>query len=359
MSSHPRYLPWDNRFPIQMLVAYSFEISFILVLYISQFIGLFTKGQKGNATSNCACPRITTHDCSGGDCRCSAVMIHSERCVTSHGRDQPATESRNLSLRERWSDFPRDAFEKHNRAMTQTTPSFLDTAIFFAISITIGIFATSNSPGFTRYESRILGYVALLATLPLHTVIAFSYSVLRRRALRQWLASLATLFLSIFTAAQMADSGNDRWGSICFGYSFKLWSRRTIATYIILSLVAFWSMFAPDMQRMISPIVHRVQRMIIGKSRRGDSLSQHPGLISKDWGYDQSRRYGKITVWVPATSTLIFAFFAGVCLIHDRQHMKGLAGKSYNESHMSYGQYLAAFIWLPVVVEYVYHIKCK
>ena len=75
--------------------------------------------------------------------------------------------------------------------------------------------------------------------------------------------------------------------------------------------------------------------------------------------YDQSTRLGKITVWVTATSTLASTFFAGGCLIHDRQLMKALAGKSYNESDMSYGQYLAALIWLPVVVEYLSHIKCK
>ena len=153
----------------------------------------------------------------------------------------------------------------------------------------------------------------------------------------------------------MVSTGNDRWGSICFGYSLKLRSRRTLATYSILFLVVFWSMLTPDMLRMIDLRIRTIGK----RRRRGDSLSQHPGRISKDWGYDQSRRYGKIIVWVSGTSTLIFAFFAGACLIYDRQHMKALAGKSYNESHMSYGQYLAALIWLPVVVEYFYHIKCQ
>lgn len=251
----------------------------------------------------------------------------------------------------------------------ETIPSFLDTAIFFALSVAIGMLATYISQGFTKYEERILGYVALLAALPLHTVLPLSCSALRRKSLRQGLASLATILLCLGAVFMMGvgklSRGNDRWGLICFGYNIRFRSGRTIATNIIVVLATFWSVLGPG----ILPIGLRLRRMITVTPRpssmttsergMGYSSSQQSGPSFKHWGYDQSTRLGKITVWVTATSTLASTFFAGGCLIHDRQLMKALAGKSYNESDMSYGQYLAALIWLPVVVEYLYHIKCK
>ena len=39
--------------------------------------------------------------------------------------------------------------------------------------------------------------------------------------------------------------------------------------------------------------------------------------------------------------------------------MQVLAGTIYQESKMTYGQYLAMLIWVPVLVEYAYVVICK
>ena len=46
-------------------------------------------------------------------------------------------------------------------------------------------------------------------------------------------------------------------------------------------------------------------------------------------------------------------------LLYVRLQMQSLAGKIYTESEMTYGQQLAALSWVPVIVEYVYHMTCE
>ena len=335
-----------------MLAAYLFEIFFILVLYISRLTGLCTKGTSGDATDNCQCLATKANDCGDHECKCSAVVIHTEDCIkTSH--------ERNRSMREHRDGFhgrARSAFQRHNHAMMEAIPSFLDTAIFFSISIGIGMTATNDSQGFTQYEKRIFGYVAPLATLPQYAVITLSdIAQLPRRDLRLWLASLATLLACGSASAMLGSyfgskpwyelgSKTDRWGLICFGYGVKFKSAKTSATGFTIVFAAFMSSW---------PIFIFSRK--VASSWFPERLEKPPVELGKLL----SMRGKKIAAWAAATSILALTFFEGACLIYDRQHMKALAGRKYNESDMSYGQYLAAFIWLPVVVEYLYHIKYK
>ena len=67
----------------------------------------------------------------------------------------------------------------------------------------------------------------------------------------------------------------------------------------------------------------------------------------------------KRSIWVVATFSLLYTLFAAGNLVYYRLRMQSLAGITYTESDMTYGQYLAAFIWVPVIVEYCYHVTCK
>lgn len=193
-----------------MLAAYAFELFFITVFYLSRLIGPGTGGDKviDNAASNCQCLAVTTHRCAGGarECRCSAVMVHSDNCGTllhEHGRS---------------------VIETHNWAMRETTPTFLDTAIFFTLSVAIGIDATGFSRRITNYEIRVLAYVSVLVASPLYTVLALSLGTLRRN-----LTSLVVILLCIGVAAPAftVNSGGDRWGSICFSDTIMFMIART------------------------------------------------------------------------------------------------------------------------------------
>ena len=46
-------------------------------------------------------------------------------------------------------------------------------------------------------------------------------------------------------------------------------------------------------------------------------------------------------------------------LAYERIQLRRRAGETYEEFKFSYGQCLAALIWLPVLFEYAYHMRCK
>ena len=150
-----------------MLVAYAFELFFTIVFYLSQ---LKARGATGGAAYNnvihrCLCPAVTAQGkCTGGvgKCGCSAAMIH--RCCDAF----------------REGKQPARACWQHERAVKETTPSFLDAAIFFALSIGIGAVGTAASKKLTSYEINILGFAFFLTCSPLYIVLALSSKTLRR-----------------------------------------------------------------------------------------------------------------------------------------------------------------------------------
>ena len=351
-----------------MLVAYAFEVFFVLVLYISQFIALCTGGDKAydKAANSCQCLAVRSHNCTGdaGECDCSAVMIHTNHCtrsaVQSRHRDMRENEHRNRSCAA-FLRLLRSAFKRHYRALRETAPSFLDTAIFFALSVAVGMIATNLSQGFTEYEERILGYVSLLAALPLYTVAAFSSKDLRRKRLRQILTSLAVIPLCLGAGILMItySDGRDRWGVVCFGYNLRFRAPRTVATYVIAVIVGSLDS-SQFLVRLISWLLEWKNWPFTNSSEEipfGQWIFlrlMHPCHMRIE-----DTALQKVFIWVVATCTLALTFFAGGCLAYDRRKMRGLAGTSYTESDMSYGQYLAALIWVPVAVEYFYHLICE
>ena len=211
-----------------MLVAYTFELFFITVFYISQLTG---RGAPGGDASNdviyrCLCPPAAAHEkCTGGEgkCACSAVVVHSECCDAIHERKKPSMGG--------WFGWG------HKRALKETTPLFLDAAIFFALSIGIGAIGASSSEGFTGYEADVLRFAFLLTYSPLYIVLAFSSKTLRRKRLRRNLISLVVILfaLAILLVPTFSTHGvvSGRWDAICFSYDYGSNVSKGIVPYYI------------------------------------------------------------------------------------------------------------------------------
>ena len=67
----------------------------------------------------------------------------------------------------------------------------------------------------------------------------------------------------------------------------------------------------------------------------------------------------KASIWVVATFGFLFTLIGGASLAVERAEMQRISRKNYEESRMTYGQYLAMLIWVPVAVEYFYVASCK
>lgn len=117
--------------------------------------------------------------------------------------------------------------------MSEATPLFLDTAIFFALSVAAGLGVIATSPDITHYEVRALGYVALLVAFPLYTVLAFSSETLRRNHLRRNLISLSVVLLSLGVMGTTVRITSANWDWICVGYNNRFRTARTILNYFI------------------------------------------------------------------------------------------------------------------------------
>lgn len=246
---------------------------------------------------------------------------------------------------------------------------FLDTAIFFALSIGIGTIGTAPTQGFTRYERSILRFAFLLTFPPLYIVQAFSSKSLRRKRLRRSLTSLVVIlfFFAIFLVTPSPAEGSkiQRWDAICFARSYR--------SQIIRNAVPFCTLFFAlvlDLSRTLPRVFRFVYRRPI--PNRGTSIKM---ALEKPCGHqcrrplqqvsDRLRRYihnwtsGEAPTWMAATCGLATALFGGISLALERAGMQGLAGQNYQESEMTYGQYLAMLIWVPVLVEYAYVAVCK
>ena len=222
-----------------------------------------------------------------------------------------------------------DLIETHNWAMRETTPTFLDTAIFFTLSVAIGIDATGFSRRITNYEIRVLAYVSVLVASPLYTVLALSLGTLRRN-----LTSLVVILLCIGVAAPAftVNSGGDRWGSICFSDTIMFMiARTTMASF-------FGAIFlACELCRLL---LGPIQRATQGSRR--EFLKQMPQ--EQPWGRQAdrscwqsvpsfSKRYiynwtqHKGPIWAVATFSLIFTLTAAGHLAIERGRMQSLAGQ--------------------------------
>ena len=335
-----------------MLVAYIFELVFITIFYISQipWCGVSVDMTYNKPIHRSLCPPAAAHEkCTGcvGKCGCSTVMIHSECCDAFHQRKQ----------------FTGGGWQ-HKRAMKETTASFLDAAIFFALSIGIGAVGTAASQNLTLYESNVLGFAFLLTCSPLYIVVAFSSKTLRRKRLRRNLISLVvTLFFCATVIILHFSKWGDRWDAICApGVYNSYWSKAIIPAcaiyfaFILECLRALVWLFRPVLRRYL-PNWWPFTRTLPDKPSGHRRYSQRVLGLWKRYIYHWAS--DKTSIWMVASTGFVLTLFGAVSLALERARMQGIAGKDYQESEMTYGQYLAMLIWVPVLVEYTYVASCK
>ena len=334
-----------------MLVAYAFELFFIIVFYISQLTGRGAAGNEAysDVIRRCLCRPLTTNEvCTGGVGECG---IHSKRCNAFHERKQ--------STQRGW---------QHRRAMKETTASFLDAAIFFALSIGVGAVCTTYSQGFTGYEFSVLESAFLLTCPPLYIVFAFSSQTLRRRHLRRNLISLVVIlfFYTFWIMASIFEEEGDRglrWDAICYPYNYKsrvgkgIVPRSTMVSAFALEClrVLAW-LFRPALNPYLPNWWSFIKKTLLEKPLGHRRYLQRVLGFGKRYIYNWASE--KTSIWVIATFGIAVTLFGGVSLALKRARMQGLAGKDYQESKMTYGQYLAMLIWVPVLVEYSYVAVC-
>ena len=347
-----------------MLVAYAFELFFIIIFYISQLKGRGATGDEAynDVIHRCRRPPLTTNErCTDGvgGCGYSAFTIHSKRCSAYHERKQ--------STRGGW---------QHRRAMKETTASFLDAAIFFGLSIGVGAIGTRYSQGFTGYELSVLKFAFLLTCSPLYIVFAFSSQTLRRRRLRRNLISLVVtlFFCTIWIAPSMYPSIHSwgstdlRWDIICSPDSFfrdmGLAPKFTMAlafaleclrvlTWLFRVLTWLFRLVLKRYQPNWWPFIKKLPEKHLGNRRCLQCVIGFGKRYIFNWESEET------SIWVVATFGFLFTLFGGVSLALKRAKMQRIAGKNYQESEMTYGQYLAMLIWVPVLVEYTYVASCK
>ena len=332
-----------------MLVAYAFELFFIIVFYLSQLTGgrdVPGYEKPSDAVHRCPYPPVEAHKKGAGgvgQCGCGAFC---ERKQSTWGG---------------W---------RHRYAMKETTLSFLDSAIFFALSIGIGAVGIASTDGFSKYEGTVLGFAFLLASSPLYIVIAFSFDRLRRKRLRRSLTSLVIILffcaICLILSTPLEGSKRGRWGAICFADDdHSLITNEIVPLYIILVVVTlecfraiFW-VFRLTFKRCRPKRVPFDETPPERPSGHGSRRCSWQCALSFWKRYIYNWTSEKTSIWVVATCGLAATLFAGVSLAIERARMQTLAGQHYQESEMTYGQYLAMTIWVPVVVEYAYVWTCK
>lgn len=254
----------------------------------------------------------------------------------------------------------------HNRAMSEATPLFLDTAIFFALSVATVLAVTATSPEIDAYETRVLGYVTLIVEFPLYTVLAFSSETLCRKHLRRNLISFSVIYLGLGVTVAATRLSWFGWDSVCVGYNLKFQAARIILNYSIGAIPLFF-----ELCRAILWLIQLAAKDRIAKREFFTEMS-----AENPWGQRSKRSWWQTalgflkryiynwtsqekSIWVVSTFSLMMASSGMGFLIYERHRMQSRAGGSYKESEFSYGQCLAALIWLPVVFEYAYHMICK
>ena len=101
------------------------------------------------------------------------------------------------------------------------------------------------------------------------------------------------------------------------------------------------------------PFIKKLSEKHLGNRRHFQRVIGFGKRYIFNWASEET------SIWVAATFGLLFTLLGGVSLALKRARMQRIAGKNYQESKMTYGQYLAMLIWVPVLVEYIYVASCK
>jgi len=303
-------------------------------------------------------------------------------CYLSHILGPDAHKPKKSGGGSRKYDFLSSVVMTHDRAIKETMPSFLDAAAFFALSVGVATLVTALKNTNTYYEVVMLRHVSILSIGPLYAVLSFSYKTLRRKHLRSNIITITVIlvFAGWWYAPSSRMWGGGKWTNFCFvGNTYIAISISTIEVSII------FTMTVSEGFGILLRLIRLVVKCCAPYSKYFAISSDNPSrsgigrlcitLRDYSWGlvcpcfsgiFMFLRRYffrwkleGK-SIWIVATFSLLVTWVEAAFVIFDRVRMQRQAGDAYQENLMGYGQVLAALIWVPVIVEYVYiAIFCK
>ena len=281
----------------------------------------------------------------------------------------------------RKSSKTRTFLDKHEAAVIASSGIFLDAAVYFSLSISFAaiIFNYKNKP--LLYEDKLSQTSTLLAIDAPIAIILLSYPWLDRRDLRVFLAAAAALmtFIIQFMFRKAKSFNPDT--SLCFDWDATIegfFRDRFIVKavwvclvfpFFVWKVVPWQSFHKSHLDRDIElrkgfriPQRLRIwQRMPLWERM----INSRPIILLSNFS---------TLVYERATSihweVLIAYFLAGYALydtIYDilflrflRNQEKEISStKDQAETQWGYGQILAVFVWVPVLVEYCYVLGWK
>lgn len=250
---------------------------------------------------------------------------------------------------------------------TSSFEAYIFSALFFTLSVEcviayfVILYDYGLGPGLAAHEVEISWCVGLLCIVPLVQVIILpaTSKAVRRKGLVLLCACVCWvlefyLFLSrmvgMYGSSEKAEVLTpESWqllDATCYGNSKEMVIERKImdglfvAGSVFIAFVFFYK-FAIDVRR-------NFKLEVLENFRLPKTLAAKLELFID-------------SIWM--TSVLAFIAMGQIwSVLRIQQQQKALAstvGEKFTDNEWGFGQFLAVFVWLPVLVEFVYYLMCK
>ena len=275
----------------------------------------------------------------------------------------------------------RGLFDPYDAAVVASSASFLDTSAYFSLSISFAaiIFNYKDSP--LLYEDK-LGQISTLLTIDAPVAIALlSYPWLERRDLRVFLAAIATLMTFIiqfmFRKAKKFNPTTNiclNWDSVVEGFFQDRFIVKAVWASLVFPFFVWkvvpWQIFRrthpstntkPRKPFRIPQQLRIWQRLPLWERFVNSSaILTLSDLCAKSWACTKNDRWEILIAYALAAYALYDSFYDIRFLIFLRKQESLISStKDTAEELWGYGQILAVFMWVPVIVEYFYVLGWK
>ena len=272
--------------------------------------------------------------------------------------------------------------DRHSKAILEASTVFLDTAVYFSLSISFAsiLFNYRNTP--ILYEDKLGQTSSLLAVNTPLTLLLLTYNRLDKRMLRYVLAGAAALLTFIIQFMFRRARSFPARSNVCFNWQedmeasfdelfiFKaIWG--LLVLFFFASHLITWGLPRFFSGKRCSPLSKLRGWFTADSSNKGKSqnyrvLSKSSQITNKSNLFLVKRVLSFIYVHLQQLFAVLLSaygifdsFFDIRFIQYLREQEKILAYASQeqdDEDIWGYGQIFAVLIWLPIVVEYLYDV---
>ena len=262
-------------------------------------------------------------------------------------------------------------------ALLGAVEAFLDTGIFFSLSVFIAaVIALRHFGEGEYYDPSAMSTIFTFTVGPLLVIVSLHLKQLRRRVLRVGIVVILALLSHVlfWMAQETMVPATGRWVDICCPQA-SLLGGSMVAAFAWINLL----LTALLVHQFITPTVLYYPNLFFrprlwGKIFKGNTFRESfRSLEAERW---ESRRY-RDSFCLPGLFFLLFPFlppfgrrlatfsFFFTCLqllfiFCQRSKLENCAkGEVYKENQLSFGQTLAALMWLPVFADFGDIFFCK